>query len=82
MLCPRVDDYPTFLAVSEKGGKDNSGEYVCLTNHHGQPKLDANGHLIVAHDLHNHNGELPNGIAEGFIEWAKSEKLSFWEDTE
>ena len=81
-LCPRVDDYPTFLAVSEKGGKDNSGEYVCLTNHHGQPKLDANGHLIVAHDLHNHNGELPNGIAEVFIEWAKSEKLSFWEYTE
>ncbi len=81
-LCPRVDDYPTFLAVSEKGGKDNSGEYVCLTNHNGQPKLDANGHLIVEHDLHNHNGELPDGIAEVFIEWAKSEKLSFWEDTE
>ena len=81
-LCPRVDDYPTFLAVSEKGGKDNSGEYVCLRNHNGQPKLDANGHLIVEHDLHNHNGELPDGIAEVFIEWAKSEKLSFWEDTE
>ena len=81
-LCPRVDDYPTFLAVSEKGGKDNSGEYICLTNHNGQPKLDANGHLIVEHDLHNHNGELPDGIAEVFIEWAKSEKLSFWEDTE
>ena len=81
-LCPKVDDYPTFLAVSEKGGKDNSGEYVCLTNHNGQPKLDANGHLIVEHDLHNHNGELPDGIAEVFIEWAKSEKLSFWEDTE
>ena len=81
-LCPRVDDYPIFLAVSEKGGKDNSGEYVCLTNHNGQPKLDENGHLIVEHDLHNHNGELPDGIAETFIEWAKSEKLSFWEDTE
>ena len=81
-LCPRVDDYPTFLAVSEKGGKDNSGEYVCLRNHNGQPKLDANGHLIVEHDLHNHNGELPDGIAEVFIEWAKGEKLSFWEDTE
>ena len=81
-LCPRVDDYPTFLAVSEKGGKDNSGEYVCLRNHNGQPKLDANGHLIVEHDLHNHNGELPDGSAEVFIEWAKSEKLSFWEDTE
>jgi type I restriction enzyme M protein len=26
----------------------------------------------------NHDGELPDGIAEKFIEWARSEKLSFW----
>lgn len=37
-----------------------------------------NGHLIVDHDLHNHNGELPDGIAEVFIDWAKNEDLSFW----
>ncbi len=41
-------------------------------------KLDKNGHLIVEHDLHNHDSELQNGIAEDFIDWAKSEKLSFW----
>ena len=81
-LCPRVDDYPTFFAVSEKGGKDNSGDYVFLENSNGQHKLDENGHLIVNHDLHNHNGELPDGIAEEFIKWAKSENLSFWEDAE
>ena len=81
-LCSRVDDYPTFFAVSEKGGKDNSGDYVFLENSNGQHKLDENGHLIVNHDLHNHNGELPAGIAEQFIKWAKSEKLSFWEDAE
>ena len=81
-LCPRVEDYGIFFAVSEKGGKDNSGDYVFLQNSNGQHKLDENGHLIVNHDLHNHNGELPNGIAEAFIEWAKSENLSFWEDTE
>ena len=81
-FCPRVDDYPTFFAVSEKGGKDNSGDYVFLENSNGQHKLDENGHLIVNHDLHNHNGELPDGIAEIFIEWAKSENLSFWEDAE
>ena len=34
--------------------------------------------MIVNHDLHNHDGELPDGIAEAFIEWAKIEKLSFW----
>ena len=81
-LCRRVDDYPTFFAVSEKGGKDNSGDYVYLRNSVGQYQLDQNGHLIVEHDLHNHNGELSNGIAEAFIKWAKSENLSFWEDAE
>ena len=77
-LCPKTDDYPIFFAVSEKGGKDNSGNYVYVTGKNGQYKLDKNGHLIVNHDLHNHGDELPNGIAEGFIEWAKSENLSFW----
>ena len=77
-LCPKVEDYPVFFAVSEKGGKDNSGDYVYLKNENGQDKLDKNGHLIVDHDLHNHDGELPDGIAEAFIKWAKGEKLSFW----
>lgn len=77
-LCPKVEDYPIFFAVSEKSGKDNSGEYVFVKNGNNQPKLDKNGHLIINHDLHNHDGELPDGVAEKFIEWAKSEKLSFW----
>ncbi|PKL52262.1 MAG: SAM-dependent methyltransferase [Nitrospira bacterium HGW-Nitrospira-1] len=77
-LCPKVEDYPIFFAVSEKGGKDNSGDYVYVKNGTGQDKLDKNGHLIVDHDLHNHNGELSDGIAEAFIKFAKKEKLSFW----
>ena len=77
-LCPKVEDYPIFFAVSEKGGKDNSGDYVHIKDENGQDKLDRNGHLIVDHDLHNHDGELPDGIAEAFSDWAKSEKLSFW----
>ena len=81
-LCPEVEDYPIFFAVSEKGGKDNSGDYVYAQNSSGQYKLDKNGHLIVDHDLHSHDGELPDGIAEAFIEWARSEKLSFWTDAE
>ena len=79
-LCPKVDDYPIFFAVSEKGGKDNSGDYIYARNSNGQYKLDKNGHLIVDHDLHSHDGALPDGIAEAFIEWAKHEKLSFWTD--
>ena len=77
-LCPKVEDYPIFFAVSEKGGKDNSGDYVYAQNSNGQYQLDKNGHLIVDHDLHSHDGALPDGIAEVFIEWAKNEKLSFW----
>ena len=77
-VCPKVSDYPIFFAVSEKSGKDNSGKYVYLENSDGKYKMDRNGHLIVEHDLHNHDGELPDGVAEAFIEWAKKEKLSFW----
>ena len=81
-LCPKADDYPIFFAVSEKGGKDNSGDYIQIKDENGQDKLDRNGHLIVDHDLHNHGGELPDGIAEEFIEWAIGEGLSFWKNAE
>ena len=78
-LCPQRKDYPIFFAVSESGGKDNSGNYIYLKNGMGgQYKLDKNGYLIVQHDLHSQKGELPEGIAEAFIKWAKKEKLSFW----
>jgi len=79
-LCPKKDDYPIFFGVSEKAGKDNSGDYIYIKNGNGKPRLDKYGHLIVDHDLHNHNGELPDGITEAFIDWAKSENLSFWRD--
>ena len=79
-LCPRVEDYPIFFAVSEKGGKDNSGEYIYVTDEIGERKLDKSGHFIVEHDLHNHGGELPNGIAEAFVEFAKTQSLSFWRE--
>lgn len=77
-LCLKVDDYPIFFAVSEKSGKDNSGDYVYVKNGEGKPLLDKHGHLIVDHDLHNHDSELSDGIAEAFIEFARNEKLSFW----
>ena len=77
-LCPRVKDYPIFMAVSERGGKDTSGEYVYVKDASGQSKLDKNGHMVVDHDLHSHGGEQPPGIAEAFIDWAKAVGLSFW----
>lgn len=76
--CPHKEDYPIFFAVSEKSGKDNSGEYVYIKEETGRKKTDKHGHFIVDHDLHNQNGELSDGIAEAFIEFARSENLSFW----
>ncbi len=75
--CPRVENYPIFFAVSEKSGKNNSGDYVYLKDEFGKKCLDKFGHFIVEHDLHNHDDALPSGIAEAFAEWAESENLSF-----
>jgi type I restriction enzyme M protein len=41
--------------------------------------LDTHGHLIVKHDLFNHDGLTEDGIAEAFAEFAKKEKLSFFQ---
>ena len=40
--------------------------------------LDTHGHLIVKHDLFNHDGLTKDGIAEAFAEFGKKEKLSFF----
>ncbi len=75
--CPRVEDYPIFFAVSNKSGKDNSGEYKYVKNKDGSLALDSHGHHIIDHDLHNHDAAMLKGIAEAFADWAKKEKLSF-----
>jgi len=41
-------------------------------------RLDNHGHLIVDHDLFNHDGMTADGIAEAFIEFAKKEAFSFF----
>ena len=40
--------------------------------------LDSHGHLIVKHDLFNHDGLTEDGIAEAFQEFAKKEGLPFF----
>lgn len=63
-------DYPIFFAVSEQGGKDNSGEPVYKKDENGQLMLDDHNHLIVKHDL--------DEIAEAFVAFAKEQKYDFW----
>ncbi|MBQ7569854.1 MAG: N-6 DNA methylase, partial [Synergistaceae bacterium] len=77
-LCPRKDNYPIFLATMQKPSKDNSGDKIFVRGEDGEFKLDKHGHLIVDHDLFNHENLTQDGIAEAFIEFAKRENLSFF----
>ena len=76
-LCPRIDDYPIFFATMQEKSKDNSGDKIYVKNADGSSLLDEHQHLIVKHDLFNHDGKTQDGIAEAFIEFAKKEELSF-----
>ncbi|MDX2240116.1 MAG: N-6 DNA methylase [Leptolyngbyaceae cyanobacterium bins.302] len=90
-LCPRQEDYNIFFATMRRSGKDNSGEKIYrrivpkeeegLSEREKDREflLDPHDHLIVDHDLYNHEGLTEDGIAEAFIEFAKKEKLSFFE---
>lgn len=70
-ICSKSDDYSIFFAVSQRSGKDNSGEYVYKIGPDGLPLLDKSGHMIVSHDL--------DEIAEAFLKAARKQKLSFVE---
>lgn len=64
-------DYPIFMAVSKKAGKDSSGEYVYKKDTTGNYIYDTRGRKVLDHDL--------DQIAEKFIEFAKKEGFNFWE---
>jgi len=78
-LCPKVDDYPIFFATMQEPSKDNSGDKIYVKQADGSALLDTHEHLIVKHDLFNHDGLTQDGIAEAFIEFAKKENLSFFD---
>jgi len=42
-----LEDYPIFMAVSKKGGKDNSGEYVFKKDESGQIMTDIKGNPAI-----------------------------------
>ena len=75
--CPKVEDYPIFFAVSDEGGKDNSGQYIFARDEEGRRRIDRYGHFILHHDLHNHGGDLQDGIAEAFIQFAHEQRFGF-----
>lgn len=76
----KKQDYPK--SAQKKRHEQQSAEPVDSYNDDSidmeQYLLDSHGHLIVKHDLFNHEGLTQDGIAEAFIEFAKKEKLSFF----
>ena len=56
---------------------ENRNHYDVTPADHDAYVLDSHDHLIVKHDLFNHDGLTQDGIAEAFLEFAKKEKLSF-----
>jgi type I restriction enzyme M protein len=63
-------DYPIFMAVSKKAGKDNSGNYVFKKDEKGNYIHDQRGRKVLDHDL--------DQIADEFLKFAKDQNFSFW----
>ena len=76
-LCPSVDDYDIFFATQQVESVNNRGEKVYMRMGDGRPLRDRHGHYVVAHDLFNHDELTRQGIAESFLDFARSEGLSF-----
>lgn len=71
-----LEDYPIFMAVSKKSGKDNSGEYIFLNEKGKRVKSEGGifetmGKLRLDDDL--------DKIADEFIKFAEKEKFEWWE---
>ena len=75
-------DYPNAViamneAMAESMVAEPVDHYDELPQNLEEYLLDSHGHLIVKHDLFNHDNMTQDGIAEAFIEFAKKEQLSF-----
>lgn len=65
-----LKNYSVFMAVSQKSGKDNSGEYVYKKDEAGNYVHDSRGRRVLDHDL--------DTIADNFIKFAKEQGFGFW----
>jgi len=70
-----LEDYPIFMAVSKKSGKDNSGEYIYI-NDEGKRVSSRNG-IFESHENLRLDDDLSE-IVEGFVNFAKKEKFNWW----
>ena len=83
-------DYPIFMAVSERGGKNNSGDYEHRVDEAGDTMEDGAGQPIIDQDLVNYDlkhddlkdaSAIPEDelcVAEAFVRFAQQHDLDFW----
>ena len=64
-----LKDYPIFMAVSKKSGKDNSGDYIYKKDKKGIILYSPQGKKYLDHDL--------DEIAEEFRRFMEKEKVNF-----
>lgn len=69
-----LKDYPIFMAVSKRSGKDNSGEYI-FVNEKGR-RVKAEDGIFVSDEKIKLDDDL-NEIAEEFVKFAKKEKFDW-----
>lgn len=86
----RQMDYPIFMAVSERGGKNNSGDYEYRVDENGNLLEDESGQFVIDQDLVNYAlkpegladaESLPEDklcVAEAFVRFARKHGLEFW----
>lgn len=83
-------DYSIFMAVSERGGKNNSGDYEYLIDEDGNLIEYDDGQPVVDQDLVNFHLSLEDlsnvdtleeeqiCIAEAFVQFAQKHEFDFW----
>jgi len=69
---------PEYQQELNSGIDEVQDHYDNIASHFDEFLLDSHGHLIVKHDLFNHDGLTRDGIAEAFAEFARKEQLSFF----
>jgi len=71
-----VENYPVFMATSQRSGKNNSGEYIVKYDDKGNkideggvPVIESGRPAAIDHDL--------DEIAEAFLSWGREQRFSF-----
>ena len=73
-----LENYPVFMATSQKSGKNNSGEYVPKWKHglvvdeDGLPTTESGKSPAIDHDL--------DEIAEAFVKWGTEQGFTFLQE--